>query len=100
MYTNEALAVNQWQGVTFNNSICKYANFSVSSIFPFPQISSEAQDIYNMFEKIMEAFKESIICHGEDVLKRLNFTSVTEYSSNIIVLQILFLNKLPGFLSS
>ncbi len=85
MYTNEALAVNQWQGVAFNNSICKYANFSLSSIFPFPQTSSEAQDIYNMFEKIMGAFKESIICHGEDVLKRLSFTPVI-YSSTIIVL--------------
>lgn len=75
MYTNEALAVNQWQGVAFNNSICKYANFSMLFIFQFPQNTSEAQDFF----EIVEALKESITCHGEDVLKRLNFQTVTYY---------------------
>ena len=79
MYGNEALSVNQWYGVEFNNTNCQYVDFNLTEALPPPLRPDIPHPIYNTISRIIDAFQSSLICYGEDILDQFNFSSVILY---------------------
>lgn len=79
MYGNEALSVNQWYGVEFNNTNCQYVDFNLTEALPPPLRPDIPHPIYNTIGRIIDAFQSSLVCYGEDILDQFNFSSVSLY---------------------
>lgn len=78
MYGNEALSVNQWDGVTFNNSDCQYLGYNVTDLPP-----STPNATVEFIGGLYSAYKATVVCSGNDILDQFNFNPVfRSYVSN------------------
>lgn len=75
MYGNEAMSINQWKGVTFNNSQCAYADYNLTSLI-LP--GSVDDNLFQIIQNVFTRYQESIVCSGEDVLAAFNFNPVQD----------------------
>lgn len=73
MYGNEALSVNQWRGVEFENPDCDYLGFNVSALESVPGIT---ENIIDFIGGLYTAYEKNVACSGDDILEIYNFNSV------------------------
>ncbi len=79
MYGNEALSINQWHDVEFNNTNCQYLAYNLTEILPDPDtpgIPSQVGELITIITDVFEAFQQTIVCSGEDILNQFNFNTV------------------------
>lgn len=79
MYGNEALSVNQWHGVEFNNTDCQYIGYNVSALteLPFPpDTPPQVFDIIEFITGLYTAYEKNVACSGDDILEIYNFNPV------------------------
>lgn len=78
MYGYEALSINQWYGVEFNNTNCQYIGYNVSALIELvPPIAPEP--VFNLVEFITglyTAYESNVVCSGDDILEFYNFNPV------------------------
>lgn len=85
MYGNEALSINQWYGVEFNNTDCQYIGLNITEwidklpISPVVTENPLPQPIYDAVEfltGLYKAYESNVACSGEDILEIYNFKPV------------------------
>lgn len=71
MYGNEALSINQWKDVQFNNTDCQYIGYNISNLPPGtpPDFAAFVTGLYT-------AYEENVACSGDDILEMYNFNPV------------------------
>ena len=77
MYGNEALSINQWHGVTFENEQCQYVNTNLTAIVPPECSGGDNQNLFDLIIQIFTGYQASIVCSGDDILETFNFNPVS-----------------------
>lgn len=82
MYGNEALSINQWYGVEFNNTDCQYVGYNVTKINELvPDDAPEAVlNFVEILTGLYTAYEKNVACSGEDILEIYNFKPVSCHS--------------------
>ena len=80
MYGNEALSINQWYGVEFNNTDCQYVGFSdnitaLVDLLP-PDAPEQIVSFVEIFNGLYTAYEKNVACDGGDILEIYNFKPV------------------------
>jgi ABC-type transport system involved in multi-copper enzyme maturation permease subunit len=78
MYGNEALSINQWYGVEFNNTDCQYVGYNITKFTDFLPENADGP-IANFIEVltgIYAAYEKNVACSGNDILENYNFNPV------------------------
>ena len=102
MYGNEALSINQWYGVEFNNTDCQYVGYNVTGFAD--QLPDNAPEEIVSFVEILTglytAYEKNVACSGEDILEIYNFKPVftnhfnlstkTSFQKNILSFRSIF----------
>ncbi|KZS03063.1 ATP-binding cassette sub-family G member 4 [Daphnia magna] len=75
MYGNEALSINQWYGVEFNNTDCQYVGYNVTEINELvPEgAPDEIVNFVEILTGLYTAYEKNVACSGEDILEIYNF---------------------------
>ena len=77
MYGNEALSVNQWYNVTFENPDCQYVGYNTTFLENLPdQTPEQVVNATNFLLGLYKAYEENVACSGEDILNIYNFNPV------------------------
>ena len=84
MYANEALSINQWHGVTFDNPKCDRFDRNLTGINVPPDLGLEHPGILEIIKELLasisdfrDSLRDAIFCTGDDVLERFNFNPVS-----------------------
>lgn len=82
MYGNEALSINQWYKVEFNNTDCQYVGYNVSDINELvPECApDEIVNFVEILTGLYTAYEKNVACSGEDILEIYNFKPVSAIS--------------------
>ena len=82
MYGNEALSVNQWHDVTFNNTDCQYLGYDVTDLPP-----ETPPDILQFIAGLYSAYEANVVCSGNDILEKYNFNQVLQnYTKSLMLI--------------
>lgn len=76
MYGNEALSINQWYGVEFNNTDCQYVGYNVSEIVLPDDAPEQIVSFVDILTGLYTAYEKNVACSGEDILEIYNFKPV------------------------
>ncbi len=85
MYGNEALSINQWYGVEFNNTDCQYVGYNVSAIADLlpDDASGPIVQLVDIITGLYAAYEKNVACSGEDILEIYNFKPVFTHYLNL-----------------
>ena len=78
MYGYEALSINQWHGVEFNNTDCQYIGYNVSALTELipPGAPSQVFDIVEFITGLYTAYESNVSCSGDDILEIYHLNAV------------------------
>jgi len=78
MYGNEALSINQWYGVEFNNTDCQYVGHNITrftDLLP-DDANGPIANFIEFFTGLYAAYEKNVACSGNDILENYNFKPV------------------------
>ncbi|XP_046443611.1 protein white-like isoform X5 [Daphnia pulex] len=101
MYGNEALSINQWYGVEFNNTDCQYVGYNVSAIADLlpEDASGPIVQLVDIITGLYAAYEKNVACSGEDILAIYNFKPEYFYRDIACLGGLIILFRMCAFLS-